>query len=65
MLYSVCREDHVSASYVQLTSRILHSPGYDSNLVAEHDAESHYTSLAFYGYANFELSRVLFKALTL
>ena len=44
---------HSSASYVQFAGRRIHSPGYDDDIVAEHDVESHYTSLAFYGYAHF------------
>ena len=39
-------KDHASAPYIQLTSRRIHSPGFD-DIVAEHDIESHYTLLAF------------------
>ena len=45
-------KDHASVSYVQFKGRKTHSRGYD-NLVAEQDIETHYTLLAFYGYAHF------------
>ena len=44
-------KDHTSASYVQHTGRRIQ--GYDNDILAEDDVESHYTSLAFYGYAHF------------
>ena len=46
-------KDHASVSYVQFTGRRTHSRGYDNDIVTEHDVESHDTSLAVYGYANF------------
>ena len=39
--------------YVQLTCRRIHSPGFDNDIVANHDLESHYTLLASNGYAHF------------
>ena len=51
---------HVSTSYVQLTGRRIHSPGFDNNIVTKHDVESHYTSLVFNGYAHFWYSRELY-----
>ena len=42
----------------------IHSPGFDNNIVAKHDVESHYTSLVFNGYAHFWYSRELYVAVT-
>ena len=39
--------------YVQLTGRRIKKPEYDNDIVTEHVVESHYTSLAFYGYVHF------------
>ena len=55
-------KDHASASYVQLTGQRIHSPEFDNDIVAKHDVESHYTSLAFNGYAHFWYSRELYVA---
>ena len=57
-------KDHASVSYVQLTGQRIYSPGFDNDIVAKHDIESHYTSLAFNGYAHFWYSRDLYIAVT-
>ena len=44
---------HGSASYIQFTGHRINLPGYDNDIVAEHDVESLYTSLAFYSYTHF------------
>ena len=60
----MAHKDHTSASYVQLTGRGIHSPGCENDTVAEHNIESHNTSLAFYGYAHFCWSHELYVAVT-
>ena len=40
-----------------------HSRRYD-DIDAEHDIETHHTSLAFYGYAHFSWTRELYVAVT-
>ena len=57
-------KDHISASYLQLTGQRIHSTGFDNDIVAKHDVESHYTSLAFNGYAHFRYSCELYVAVT-
>ena len=40
-------------------------PGFNNNIVTKHDVESHYTSLAFNGYAHFWYSCELYVVVTL
>ena len=51
-------------SYIQLTGQRNHSSGFDKDIVAKYDVESHYTSLAFKGYAHFWYSRELYVVVT-
>ena len=57
-------KDHASVSYVQLTGWRIHSPGSDNDIVTKHDIESHYTMLAYNGYAHFWYSHELYVAIT-
>ena len=62
--HSTAYKDHASASYVQLTGRRIHSPRFDNDIVAKHDVESYYISLALNGYAHFWYSRELYLLVT-
>ena len=57
-------KDNGSVSYIQLAGRRIHSPGFDNDIVAKQDVESHYTSLAFNSYVQFWYSRELYVAVT-
>ena len=40
-------KDHASVSYVQFKGHKTHSRRYDNDIDAEHEIETHHTSLAF------------------
>ena len=52
---------HASVSYVQFKNLKTHSQRYDNNVDAEHNTETHHTSLIFYGYTQFSWSRALLR----
>ena len=52
---------HASVSYVQFKNLKTHSQRYDNNVDAEHNTETHHTSLVFYGYTQFSWSRALLR----
>ena len=62
------QKQHQQQAYLLLTYSLQAGefipPGFDNDIVAKLDVESHYTSLAYNGYAHFWYSRELYVEVT-